>query len=705
MIFRWKAFKKPKRIYYGTIMWGWSGRLNLKKLLQNIEIFKQMGFANIMPTSRSGLQTKYLGRTWLKYIERCVAFAKKKDMGVWIYDEDRWPSGYAGGNIDNKYAAKYLQIGNPANLANIINSYKYKISCNKESGKISYYRIYGNHFNEDDVITINIVREEKQAWYNNQSYVDLMDKNTTKDFIRKVHKKYIGINSNQNIIGFFTDEPNVFNEFILKDAHERLPWSNQIYRYIKKNKKYNIIDKLPELFFDIKDMKVHMSRIDYREAICNLFSDSYSNTIRKWCRENGVKYTGHLLGEESMLSQTESSGACMRFYQYMDIPGVDMHAEYKRDFNAVKMISSVANQFGKKWRMAEVYGGTGWNMNYAAFKAVGDWLAVLGVNMRVYHLAWSTMSGEAKKDYPGSINSHNGWWRSLYYIEDYFARVNYFISCGHDVRKVLVIYPIVNIWESIIPQNNRSKYHKNLYNAIENEFCNLTDELLCQHIDYDLVDENILQIHGSIHKYEKSIYLKILHAKYSIVIVPYMKAISKGTHKLLELFKSRGGIVLFSRSYPNYIIDRIADIFPKQIYNKNNICSNICHNKYIAEKGRLISIKDKYGREIPYIIFSYREDSDNIYLYFVNIGYAWFKNKDYRKKYYISDRNKDINVAFVTIIQYRHIEYSAIEYDLVSGLRKEVHINKENNIVLSFLRRESKAIIISKNIKYRCAKN
>ena len=35
---------------------------------------------------------------------------------------------------------------------------------------------------------------------------------------------------------------------------------------------------------------------------------------------------------------------------------------------------------------------------------LGDWLAVLGINFRVLHLAWYTMAAEAKRDYPASIS-------------------------------------------------------------------------------------------------------------------------------------------------------------------------------------------------------------------------------------------------------------------------------------------------------------
>ena len=55
--------------------------------------------------SRTGLATPYLGREWMKAVETCTQEAKKLGLEAWLYDEDRWPSGAAGGLVtrDPKY--------------------------------------------------------------------------------------------------------------------------------------------------------------------------------------------------------------------------------------------------------------------------------------------------------------------------------------------------------------------------------------------------------------------------------------------------------------------------------------------------------------------------------------------------------------------------------------------------------------------------
>ena len=47
--------------------------------------------------SRSGLITEYLGDEWFKLINAVADEGARQGMEVWLYYEDRWPSGSAGG--------------------------------------------------------------------------------------------------------------------------------------------------------------------------------------------------------------------------------------------------------------------------------------------------------------------------------------------------------------------------------------------------------------------------------------------------------------------------------------------------------------------------------------------------------------------------------------------------------------------------------
>ena len=49
--------------------------------------------------ARGGLTTKYLGDKWFSCIEACLKKAKEFNMEAYAYDENGWPSGFAGGAL------------------------------------------------------------------------------------------------------------------------------------------------------------------------------------------------------------------------------------------------------------------------------------------------------------------------------------------------------------------------------------------------------------------------------------------------------------------------------------------------------------------------------------------------------------------------------------------------------------------------------
>lgn len=125
-------------------------------------------------------------------------------------------------------------------------------------------------------------------------------------------------------------------------------------------------------------------------------------------------HRGHMLHEDTLSAQTIMNGSLMRCYELMDYPGVDILGSENNHYNIVKQLSSVANQCGKQWLLSELYGCTGWQMTLEDYKRIGDWQALMGINLRCPHLSWYTMEGECKRDYPASIFYQSAWfiWRT-----------------------------------------------------------------------------------------------------------------------------------------------------------------------------------------------------------------------------------------------------------------------------------------------------
>ena len=54
------------------------------------------------------------------------------------------------------------------------------------------------------------------------------------------------------------------------------------------------------------------------------------------------------------------------------------------------------HQYAREGMLSELYGVTNWDFDFRNHKLGGDWQAALGVTIRVHHLTWVSMEGEAK---------------------------------------------------------------------------------------------------------------------------------------------------------------------------------------------------------------------------------------------------------------------------------------------------------------------
>ena len=76
--------------------WSWNDRLEPERLRKQIRRMKEIGMGGFFMHARFGLETEYLSDEWFDAILACIDEAEKLDMEAWSYDENGWPSGFAG---------------------------------------------------------------------------------------------------------------------------------------------------------------------------------------------------------------------------------------------------------------------------------------------------------------------------------------------------------------------------------------------------------------------------------------------------------------------------------------------------------------------------------------------------------------------------------------------------------------------------------
>ena len=94
-----EMWEDPPSEFRSAPFWSWNEKLDPDRLTRSIEQMHAAGMGGFFMHSRYGLKTPYLSKEWFQCISACVAKARELGMKAYLYDEDRWPSGSAGGAV------------------------------------------------------------------------------------------------------------------------------------------------------------------------------------------------------------------------------------------------------------------------------------------------------------------------------------------------------------------------------------------------------------------------------------------------------------------------------------------------------------------------------------------------------------------------------------------------------------------------------
>lgn len=614
------SFYNPPAEFRAKPFWAWNGKLDKEELFRQIQIIKEMGFGGFFMHSRTGLQTEYLGDEWFRLINECADEGAREGLEAWLYDEDRWPSGIAGGFVtrDKRYRARFLEmkICAPGEKVEYPGEIVAMFACEMEAGNFKELRKIkkGEDAEKRTVLIFGIAESECKDVYNGYTYADTMNKEATRKFLELTHEQYRKKCSERigsSIRGVFTDEPHrgaMFSTFSEGDTN-RVPYTEQLFSAFYEECGYDLRDRLPYLFLRDTEEPFSKTALDYIEVCQKLFLENFAQPIQNWCAQNHMIFTGHVLHEDSLSAQTAMQGSLMRFYEYMDYPGIDILTEQNNCWWVVKQVTSVARQLRKSFVLSELYGGTGWQMSLENYKQVGDWQALFGVNFRCPHLAWYTMQGEAKRDYPASIFYQSAWYREYEKLETYFARIGVFLSQGENECDLLVINPIESVWgycrcgafQGLEAEDKRIRF-------LEKRYREVFKFLVCSHIEFDYGEESILKKHGKV----KENLLYVGDCCYKKVLVTGMDTIRSSTLSLLEKFRDCGGTVIFAGEIPQYVegehsenVKAIADKCVKVEFSRKDIVEHCRSGKEIYLEGcgeKEILCRSTSDRGIRYVM-------------------------------------------------------------------------------------------------------
>ncbi|MFD0676289.1 MULTISPECIES: glycosyl hydrolase [unclassified Paenibacillus] len=628
-------FEQPSVEYRSAPFWAWNDDLQEEELVRQIEQMKEQGMGGFFIHSRDGLETDYMGREWMDYVRTAVQTAERLGMQAWLYDEDRWPSGFAGGLVQasggdaNRAKGLTMEVCHPGDSWNIADAAALFKAIIDERSLIRCERLPINEapkLEKDEVLLVFRVEvSEYSEWFNNEAPPDNLNPDTVRTFIDTTYEAYkqeVGEQFGTTIRGVFTDEPSIHDRHCrFTEGRGWIPWTWTFPSFFQERRGYDLLDIVPYMYFNGEYSS--QARHDYWRTITERFSEAYSKQLGDWCDDNGIAFTGHYLWENNMGTATRVCGAVMPNYRFQQVPGIDMLNEQTNEYITVKQCTSVANQYGRKFVLTETYGCTGWGFTFEGQRWIGDFQYVLGVNMRSQHLALYSIKGCRKRDYPPVFSYNTSWWKYNYVVEDYFARLSAVLTEGTPVRDILVLHPSSTAWSMVgtgpygFPARGKDR-DVSATNTFGHEFNAFLGELLKGHYDYDLGDETIMAETGAIQGSKLAVNL----VAYSVVVIPPIKTMLHSTYRLLLDFLDAGGKIIAVGERASMLEGRPTDLLSR-LYEHPNLTQAQDAQETIGAllhiSPRRVSVTHAGSKEeAPEFLYMLREMDDCRTLFVVN---------------------------------------------------------------------------------------
>ena len=519
---------------YGSIpFWSWNDRLEEEELRTQIRRMKELGMGGFFMHARGGLETEYLSDEWFACINACIDEAKKLGMEAWAYDENGWPSGFAGGKL----------LKDPQNCMAGLQCREEKAYPSDMTDLIGVYILEG-----DRAVRLQGDRAGASTYYvirrtRSNSYVDTMNATVTAKFLAETHEEYrrkiAADDFGSAMPGFFTDEPQ-YNRW-------ETPYSDLLPGEFAAAYGYDLFDNMLALFYDCEGYREY--RYDYYMLCSRLFIEGFMKPVYEWCEKNGCQLTGHGIEERTLYSQVMGCGSIMAVYEYEHIPGIDYLGRHVNDDLSARQLGSVCAQLGKKKALSEMFACCGWDVSPRELKQIAEMQYVHGANLLCQHLYPYSERGQRKRDYPAHYSKHLPWQDEMRHFNDRFTGLGYLLSRGEEEARVLVIHPAhaaFMAYKHGAPQA--------MDKAIGSRFMALVNELSVAGLPYHFGEESMLLRHARV----EGASIRVGCCSYDHVLLPEMDTLDAGTAAMLKEFLQAGGKLCLYGKAPTRINARVS---------------------------------------------------------------------------------------------------------------------------------------------------
>jgi hypothetical protein len=548
-------FKTPPSVYSMTFYWGWDGPVTEEVIARDLKEYSSKNVRAVTLEAGYRMNAKYLSPEWFALVKYTAEQARENNMHLWLVDEGKYPSGFAGGKFSELRPDLTMQTLRVMDSITVKDGETVKIQttdnticavATKEAdgttkilepinGWLGWtfpegqwqVQIIERQFRTSATRSVN--NPKIGAKDSTHALCDYLKPEAVAKFIEWTHEEYkkaVGDEFGKTVLGFRGDEPD----------YGFLPWTDTIIEEFQKRKGYDVRPYLAS-FTARRGITEQQQRAkaDYWDVWSAMFSENFFGMQAKWCAQNNVEYLVHLNHEDQMTSLTRSEGDFFRCMRQVQMPGVDAiwsQIWFDKETDYPKYASSASHLFGRPRAFTESFAAYKPSPNLDQAMWILNYQIVRGINM--VEVMWIPASSEG-------VSGMRGWLADERFPDAamYLNRVCYVLSQGCPAAKIGLYYPTMSLWLG----NNEA----------DKDVLAVTQQLLENQRDFDFVDEQAL---SSVMKLEGNRFINLSGQSYQAIIVPPITAISETALNRLKSFAQNGGKVIVLGEAPSLVVEK-----------------------------------------------------------------------------------------------------------------------------------------------------
>ncbi len=495
-------------------------------------------------------------------LERVVETIQQSEGALWLYDEQGYPSGSAGGIVlrdHPEYENRGLLCvdgttdGQPLELAVPPGTLQLALAMPVGADGLQLGQAIQIEAKPGQKVTFkppragvwhvllvseDVLYEGTHATSNvfqDRRVPNLLSADATDYFLKVTHDRYaarFGHQLGRTFFSTFTDEPSLMAFFMQAQPYRPLPWSPTFAADYQARWGESLLPRLPLLFADGPGAQA--LRYRYWKLVAEQVSANYFGRIRQWCDAHGIRSGGHLLYEEPLLHHVPFYGDFMASARELTAPSIDVLTSLPQQVptHSGRLVASAGELTGQTITMSEA------SDHSQRYRPQGDTRPPVQVTI-------DDIRGSLHRQQLSGINTFTSYYRfeafaapDLVALNEEIGRINTVIRGGHQVADIAVVYPIESVWPHYLPRAHRATTAPGAV-AIDQAFTMTHRTLFETGRDYCFVDTKGLlesKVEGD----------RLVHGKlaWKVIILPGVETLPQAAWDVLAAFVQGGGTVI-----------------------------------------------------------------------------------------------------------------------------------------------------------------